>query len=97
MAYQKTAKDKAWDRERQKLRGETNYWQLVCGQKDREYQEAKDEIIAALQKENEKLRAVIAELTKGEMTPEEVTDKMRKQSELAGLMKFMINGTRGMF
>ncbi len=96
MAYQKTAKDKAWDRERAKLRGEANYWQLAYGQKERECQTMEKEI-AALQKENEKLRAVIAELTKGEMTPEEVMAKMRKQSELADLMKFMINGTKGMF
>lgn len=96
MAYQKTAKDKAWDRERAKLRGEANYWQLAYGQKERKCQ-ALDEEIAALQKENERLRAVIAELTKGEMTPEEIMTKMRKQSELADLMKFMVNGTRGMF
>ena len=96
MAYQKTAKDKAWDRERAKLRGEANYWQLAYGQKERECQN-KDKEIAAFQKENEKLRAVIAELTKGEMTPEEIMVKMRKQAELADLMKFMVKGTRGMF
>lgn len=96
MAYQKTAKDLAWDKERTKLRSEANYWQLAYGQKERECQ-MMDEKIAALQKENEKLRAAITELTKGEMTPDEVIAKMRKQSELADLMKLMVNCTSGIF
>lgn len=93
MAYQKTAKDKAWDRERQKLRGEANYWQLAYGRKEREYQEAKNEI-AMLQKENEKLRAVITSLTEEEASPEEIMKKLNKNAELHDMMKFLFGGYR---
>ena len=34
MPYQKTAKDKAWDKERQKLKSEINDWIVKCGQKE---------------------------------------------------------------
>ena len=30
MAYQKTAKDKAWDRERQKLQSDNHQWCIRC-------------------------------------------------------------------
>ena len=96
MAYQKTAKDLAWDRERAKLRHEAEEWRMKYNQ-SQAIVSAQEQEMLAYEIENQELRAAITELTKGEMTPDEVMAKMRKQSELADLMKFMVNGTRGMF
>ena len=96
MAYQKTAKDLAWDRERAKLRHEAEEWRMKYNQSQAIVSAQKQEMLA-YEAENQELRAAIAELTGGEMTPDEVMTKMRKQSELADLMKIMVNGTRGIF
>ena len=96
MAYQKTAKDLAWDRERAKLRHEAEEWRMKYNQ-SQAIVSAQEQEMLAYEIENQELRAAITELTKGEMTPDEIMAKMRKQSELADLMKFMVNGTRGMF
>ena len=96
MAYQKTAKDLAWDRERAKLRHEAEEWRMKYNQ-SQAIVSAQEQEMLAYEIENQELRAAITELTKSEMTPDEVMAKMRKQSELADLMKFMVNGTRGMF
>lgn len=96
MAYQKTAKDLAWDRERAKLRHEAEEWRMKYNQSQAIVFTQEQEMLA-YEIENQELRSAITELTKGEMTPDEVIAKMRKQSELADLMKFMVNGTRGMF
>lgn len=96
MAYQKTAKDKAWDRERQKLQSERMEWIRKCGEKERIIQCQTGEI-AILKQRIEDLEAVIVEFTKGEMTPDEAVMKLRKTAELADMMKFLANGTRGMF
>lgn len=96
MAYQKTAKDKAWDRERQKLQSEIQKLQQECRRKD-SIISAQEQEMLAYDTENSELRAAIAELTQGEMTADEMLAKMRKQAELADMMKFLVNGTRGMF
>ena len=96
MAYQKTAKDLAWDRERAKLRHEAEEWRMKYNQ-SQAIVSAQEQEMLAYEIENQELRAAITELTKSEMTPDEVMAKMRKQSELADLMKFMVTGTRGMF
>ena len=96
MAYQTTAKDLAWDRERQKLQAQIRGYQHMAQDNFNAMEAYKQKYIES-QRENEELRAAITELTKGEMTPDEVMAKMRKQSELADMMKFLVNGTRGMF
>lgn len=96
MAYQKTAKDKAWDRERQKLQSERMEWIRKCGEKEHTIQCQTGEI-AILKQRIEDLEAAIVELTKGEMTPDEAVMKLRKNAELADMMKFLVNGTRGIF
>lgn len=96
MAYQKTAKDLAWDRERAKLRHEAEEWRVKYNQ-SQAIVSAQEQEMLAYEIENQELRAAITELTKGEMTPDEVVAKMRKQSELADLMKFMVNRARGVF
>ena len=96
MAYQKTAKDKAWDRERAKLRHEAEEWRDKY-MKSQAIVSAQEQEMLAYEIENQELRAAIAELTQGEATPEEVLQKMRKQAELVDTMKFFVNGVKGMF
>ena len=96
MPYQKTAKDKAWDKERQKLKSEINNWIAKCGQKEHTIQCQTNEI-AILKNQIEKLEQAIAYLTEGKATPDEVLERMKKQSELCDMMKFLVNGTRGIF
>lgn len=85
MAYQKTAKDLAWDRERQKLKSQIQGYKHMA-QDNANAMEAYQKKYIESQRENEKLRAAITELTKGEMTPDEVMAKMRKESELKDML-----------
>lgn len=88
MAYQKTAKDMAWDRERQKLKSEISKWIAKCGQKEQTIQCQNGEI-AILKDRIEKLEQAIDYLTEGKTTPEEVLKKLDKNAELAGILQFM--------
>ena len=88
MAYQKTAKDLAWDRERTKLKSEISNWERAFKQ------EQKDKLILAnknkeLEDKIAALEQVLAELTKGEMTPDEAVKYMRKQSEARDMLSFL--------
>jgi glutamate formiminotransferase len=96
MAYQKTAKDLAWDKERQKLKKEAVDWQHKYIQSQSIISDQEQEMLA-YKCENQSLREVITYLTDGAATPDEVLEKMKKQSELCDMMKFLVNGTRGMF
>ena len=75
MPYQKTAKDMAWDKERQKLKSEINDWTAKCGQKEHTIQCQAGEI-ATLKNKIEKLEQAIAYLTEGKTTPEEILKKL---------------------
>ena len=90
--YKKTAKDKAWDRERIKLQSEIQEWIMKCGEKEAVIQGQIDQI-TILENEIAYLRAAVEELTKGEMTVKEVLVKMRKQAELSDMVKFLMNGS----
>lgn len=94
MAYQKSAKDKAQDRERQKLKSEISNWIAKCGQKERTIQCQTGEI-AILKDRIEKLEQAIDYLTEGKTTPEEVLKKMDKNAELAGILQFMAKSMPG--
>lgn len=94
--YEKTAKDKAWDRERTRFNSEIQKWMQSYRDKVREVAQ-RDAEIERLEKENADLRLTIATLTAGEMTPEEAVAKMRKQAELSDMVKFLVNGSRGLF
>ena len=96
MAYQKTAKDLAWDRERQKLQAQIQGYKHMAQDNANAMEAYKAKYIES-QRENEKLRAAIEQLTSGVVSADEVLERMKKQSELADLIKFMANGTRGMF
>lgn len=94
MAYVKTAKDKAWDQERMRLKSEIAKWITVCGEKQAMISE-KNEEIAVLAQRVADLEAVIAELTKGEMTADEGIKHLRRQSELAGMLGALTKGVPG--
>ncbi len=94
MAYQKTAKDKAWDRERQKLQSQIQAYKHMAEDNFNTYQAYQKKCVE-LREENDALRAAITELTKGEMTPEEVLDKMRKSAGLSDMLKFMAKSVPG--
>jgi hypothetical protein len=96
MAYKKTAKDLAWDRERQKLQSQIQGYKHMAQDNFNAMEAYKQKYIES-QRENEKLRAAIEQLTGGEVSTEEVLERMKKQSELSDMMKFLVNGTRGMF
>ena len=88
MGYQKTAKDLAWDRERTKLKSEISNWERAFKQ------EQKDKLILAnknkeLEDRITALEQVLAELTKGEMTPDEAVKHMRKQSDARDMLSFL--------
>ena len=96
MGYQKTAKDLAWDRERQKLKSEITQWIKVCANKTDTINHYKKEK-QRLEKRIDDLELAIIELTKGEMTPDEAIKAMRKNAELSDTLKFLVNGMRGAF
>lgn len=94
MTYQKTAKDLAWDKERQKLKSEINDWIIKCGQKEHTIQCQTGEI-AILKNKIEKLEQAVAYLTNGTATPEEVLKKLDKNAELADMLQFMVKSMPG--
>ena len=96
MGYQKTAKDLAWDRERQKLKSEIAQWIKVCADKTNTINHYKKEK-QRLEDRISDLESAIIELTKGEMTPDEAVKAMRKNAELSDTLKFFVNGMRGVF
>ena len=87
MAYQKTAKDLAWDRERAKLRREAEEWRNQY-MKSQAIVSAQEQEMLAYEIENQELRNAIADLTDGKMTPDEVLEHMRKGSQLADMLNF---------
>ena len=96
MAYQKTTKDLAWDKERAKLRHEAEEWRMKYNQSQVIVATQEQEMLA-YKSENQSLREAITYLTEGAATPDEVLKKMKKQSELYDMMKLLANGTMGMF
>lgn len=94
--YQKTAKDKAWDRERQKFQVEIQRLKQECARQDSVISAQEQEMLA-MNIEIDELKQAITTLTAGDMTPEEAIAKMRKNAELADTMKFFVNGVKGYF
>ena len=87
MAYQKTAKDLAWDRERAKLRREAEEWRDKY-MKSQAIVSAQEQEMLAYEMENQELRDAITDLTDGKMTPDEVLEHMRKGSQLIDMLNF---------
>ena len=92
MAYQKTAKDLAWDKERQKLKSEIAQWVKVCADKTDTINHYKKKVVE-LESRIDELEAAIIDLTEGSMTPDEAVKDMRKKANLADIMlTFLTNG-----
>ena len=87
MAYQKTAKDLAWDRERAKLRREAEEWRDKY-MKSQAIVSAQEQEMLAYEMENQELRDAITDLTDGKMTPDEALEHLRKGSQLADMLNF---------
>lgn len=96
MPYIKTAKDKAWDKERLRLMKEAENWRKLVIERDKQLYEKENEIKALTCRITD-LEAAIGKLTDDTMTPDEIIKKMNKNAELADTMKFLVNGVRGMW
>ena len=88
MAYQKTAKDLAWDRERTKLQHESKMWKQSF-ERERESKLILANKNKELEDRIEALELAIIELTKGEMTPDEAVKHMRQQSDARDMLSFL--------
>lgn len=87
--YEKTAKDKAWDRERIKFQSEIQEWIIKCGEKEAIIQGQIGQI-AILENEIAHLKAALAELTKGEMTPNEAIANLRSSAKVGEMASFIM-------
>jgi hypothetical protein len=94
MEYQKTAKDKAWDLERTKLRTEASMWQnrynvenARCEYLTRQNQTLKDHI--------HDLEEAITRLTDGKMTPDEAVASLRSAAKIGEMASFIMGLERG--
>ena len=88
MAYQKTAKDLAWDRERTKLQHESKMWKQSF-ERERESKLILANKNKELEDRIEALELAIIELSNSQMTPDEAVKHMRKQSDACDMLSFL--------
>ena len=94
MAYQKTAKDLAWDRERTRLQSETQKWIRYCSEKEATIQELTKKNLTQANRIYE-LEEVIAKLTNGKMTPDEAIADLRSAAKIGEMASFIMGWERG--
>ncbi len=94
MAYQKTAKDLAWDRERTKLQSEVQSWIKKCADKEATIQEQKRQNLILANRVHE-LEEAINKLTTGKMTPDEAIADLRSAAKIGEMASFIMGWERG--
>ena len=94
MAYQKTAKDLAWDRERTKLQSEIQSWIKKCADKEVTIQEQKRQNLILANRVHE-LEQAITKLTDGKMTPDEAIADLRSAAKIGEMASFIMGWERG--
>ena len=94
MAYQKTAKDLAWDRERTKLQSEVQSWIKKCADKEVTIQEQKRQNLILANRVHE-LEQAITKLTDGKMTPDEAIADLRSAAKIGEIASFIMGWERG--
>ena len=94
MAYQKTAKDIAWDRERTRLQSETQKWIRRCSEKEATIQELTKENLTQANRIYE-LEEVITKLTNGKMAPDEAIANLRSAAKIGEMASFIMGWERG--
>lgn len=88
MAYQKTAKDRAWERERIRLKSEIQNWIRCCSEKESTIQEQQKKILIQANRIHE-LEEVIAKLTNNQITPDEAIANLRSTAKLSETLSFL--------
>ena len=97
MAYQKTAKDLAWDRERTKLQSEVQGWIKKCADKEATIQELTKKNLIQANRIYE-LEEVITKLTNGKMAPDEAIADLRSAAKIGEMASFIMGrGLGGYF
>ena len=94
MPYQKTAKDKAWDRERTRLQSEVQNWVRCCSEKETIIQELTKKNLTQANRIYE-LEEVIAKLTNGKITPDEAIADLRSAAKIGEMASFIMGWERG--
>ena len=89
MAYQKTAKDLAWDKERTKLKSEISDWIRKCGDKEKTIQEQQREILI-LTNRVRNLEEAVGKLTNGKMSADEAVENLRSSAKIGEMAAFLM-------
>lgn len=83
MNYKKTAKDLAWDKERQKMKSEIHQLTMKCGQKEREIQ-LRNGQIAILENRITELEEIIQSIS--ELSVEQLTAHYHRTKHLTDML-----------
>ena len=90
MAYQKTAKDKAWDVQRTKLRVEASMWQNRYNVENArcEYLTRQNQILESRVRD---LEEAISKLTNGKMSADEAVESLRSSAKIGERAAFLMS------
>ena len=89
MAYQKTAKDKAWDAQRAKLRAEAAMWEDRYNVENARCESLMRKNLTLTNRIHD-LEEVITKLTDGKMTPDEAISDLRSAAKIGEMTAFLM-------